>query len=341
MCGRAACAHASRERAVQEHASRSSLALAVIAPVEMGVFAAGHAGRLVERELLFALPPLFVGFGVWLDRGGPRPRLRTLGVVAAASPRCSRFRSGVSCRPRSSPTTRASCRSPISTARRSTGSLRCCARCRRASARAAARRLWLLPALLGGVFVAVSVSASGEFVDRSQAARAAYVASTTRLDRPRGGRYREILYDGGPDWQLIWTQLSLERAHVTGAIDLPTAHVPGPLPQRQLQILGNDGALRLVDGAFLGRDFSPRRRGSSSPGTGSSRRKPTGLSLWQLDAADARSHLGCRGSSRTVIYARAAAWRRSMSSTAPAARSTSLRSGATTRRCGCRKTAIR
>jgi hypothetical protein len=34
-----------------------------------------------------------------------------------------------------------------------------------------ARWLWLLPALVAAVFVAVSVSASEEFVDRSQAAR--------------------------------------------------------------------------------------------------------------------------------------------------------------------------
>src|SRR5439155_21140185 len=47
-------------------------------------FAAGHADHLLERELLFALPPLFVAFAGWLGRAAPRPPRRAVPVVVAA-----------------------------------------------------------------------------------------------------------------------------------------------------------------------------------------------------------------------------------------------------------------
>jgi hypothetical protein len=261
-----------------------SLALAVIASVEVGVFAAGHAGRLLERELLFALPPLFVGFGVWLDRNGPRPRIRTLGVVAGAVAALLAVPFGrlvsasiVPDNPSLVPLTRLD--SPkiygvVAIVALASAAL---------LLTLPARRLWLLPALLVGVFVAVSVSASEEFVDRSQAARDAYAVSQRDWIDRAASDPADVLYDGVYDWQLVWTQL-LWNEHITGVIDLPTAHVPGPLPQHQLQILGSNGELNLIDGTVPESPLLAAPKGFRYAGRRLVTAKAIGLSLWQLDA---------------------------------------------------------
>jgi hypothetical protein len=64
---------------------RAFLAVAVSVVVwfvlEVGAFASVHVDRLAERDLLALAPLLFLAFALWLDRGGPRPRLST-GLVA-------------------------------------------------------------------------------------------------------------------------------------------------------------------------------------------------------------------------------------------------------------------
>jgi hypothetical protein len=261
-----------------------ALALAVIVPVEVGVFAAGHTGRLLEREFLFALPPLFVGFGVWLDRGGPRPRLRTVGVVACAVASLLAVPFGRLISTAVVPDNPSLVPLSYLDSPKVYGVVALMALVSGALLLALpSRQLWLLPALLTCVFVAVSVSASEEFVDRSQVAREAYVTSQPDwIDRAAGGA-TNFLYDGNADWQLVWTQL-LWNEHVTGVIDLPTAHVPGPLPQHQLQILGNDGELRLVGGAVPRSLLLTAPTGFRFAGHRLVTAKAIGLSLWRLDA---------------------------------------------------------
>jgi hypothetical protein len=43
----------------------------------VGLFASRWVGRLAERNLIALAPLLFIGFGLWLDRGAPRPRVAT------------------------------------------------------------------------------------------------------------------------------------------------------------------------------------------------------------------------------------------------------------------------
>jgi hypothetical protein len=137
--------------------------------------------------------------------------------------------------------------------------------------------------LLVGLFVAVSVSASEEFIDRSQAARNAYAASPRDwLKRATTGS-AAVLYDGNSDWQVVWTQL-LWNDRITSVIDLPTAHVPGPLPQRQLQILGNDGELRLIGGAIPNLPRLAAPNDFQFAGRRLVTAKQIHMSLWQLDA---------------------------------------------------------
>src|SRR5207244_7315431 len=52
--------------------------------VEVGVFASRHVGHLAERNLFALAPILFLALAVWLDRGAPRPPVRTALVAVAA-----------------------------------------------------------------------------------------------------------------------------------------------------------------------------------------------------------------------------------------------------------------
>jgi hypothetical protein len=271
------------ERAVRTTVALA-LALSVIAVVEVGVFAAGHADLLLERELLLALPPLLVGFAVWLDRGGPRPRLRTLGVIACAvagllAVPFGRLAMGAAApyNPSLVPLIH------LSTAKTyGVVALFVLVACALLLA-VPVRRLWLLPALLAGVFAAVSVSASEEFVDRSQAARHAYAATAPGwLNRVAAGPVA-YLYDGGPDWRLVWTQL-FWNDRIVSVLDLPAAHVPGPLPQRQLEIIGNSGALRLVGGAVPQAQLIAAPEGFRFRGRRLVTAPSIGQSLWRVDS---------------------------------------------------------
>jgi hypothetical protein len=225
-----------------------------------------------------------VGFGVWLDRDGPRPRLRTIGVVVCAVAALLAVPFGrllsaaiVTDNPSLVPLTHLD--SPkvygfIALVALAAGVLLLAL---------PARLLWLLPALLVGLFVAVSVSASEEFIDRSQAARDAYAASPRDwLNRATTGS-TAVLYDGISDWRLVWTQL-LWNDRITSVIDLPTAHVPGPLPQRQLQILGNDGELRFVGGGIPDSPLLAAPNDFKFDGRRLVTARAIGMSLWRLDA---------------------------------------------------------
>jgi hypothetical protein len=52
--------------------------------LEVGVFASREVGHLAGRDLLTAAPLALLGFGVWLDRGAPRPQPATGIVVLLA-----------------------------------------------------------------------------------------------------------------------------------------------------------------------------------------------------------------------------------------------------------------
>jgi hypothetical protein len=55
--------------------------------LEVGVFASRWVEHVAERELLAVAPPLFLVFGLWLERGLPRPRPWTaIGALALATP---------------------------------------------------------------------------------------------------------------------------------------------------------------------------------------------------------------------------------------------------------------
>jgi hypothetical protein len=274
-----------------EPAVRSSvaviLALAVATVLEVGVFAAGHADRLVERRLLIALPPLLAGFAAWLGLGAPRPRWRTVGVAAAA------FAGLIALPIGALATTDALADNPSLVPLIKGDSPRAYGLTALAAGIACAlliwvprRLVWLLPVAVGATFLAVSVSASRELADRSRLAEQKLVGPTPDWIDRATDRPVAYLYDGGPAWSLAWMQ-PLWNERIAEVLDLTPTRVPGPLPQGQLRVLGDDGALLLVDGA----DPAPRAFVAPAGIRLDGRelgRKPAadgvpGLTLWEVD----------------------------------------------------------
>jgi hypothetical protein len=260
-----------------------ALAVAAVTVVEVGVFAAGHADHLLERELLFALPPLFVAFAGWLGRAAPRPPPRAVPVVVAAVAVLLAMPFGrlatagaVPDNPTLVPLTHLD--SPqvygvVALFALAAGIL---------TLWLPQRAVWLLPALLAVLFAATSASAAEEFADRSQAARLAYTApKASWIERNAPGPVT-YLYDGSDDWHLVWSQLFWNE-RIDHVLDLPATHVPGPLAQQQLQILVGAGALRLVGGSEPSTSLIVAPQGFRFRGRLLSHAPRLGLSLWHLD----------------------------------------------------------
>jgi hypothetical protein len=261
-----------------------ALALAAVAVLEVGVFTAGHADHLLEREVIFVLPPLFVAFTVWLGLGAPRPRLRTAVVAVAAVAVLllmpfGRVATGASAPDNPSLVPLTHLDSP-----RIYGVVALFAFAAGIALLALPGRfIWLLPAGLAALLVAVSVSAAEEFADRSQAARLAYTdPDTAWVDRHTGAPVT-YLYDGAHDFRAVWSQLYWNK-RIDHVLDLPATHVPGPLPQQQLQLIGGDGALRLVGGGVPEATTVVAPQGFHFRGRRIWHAARPGLSLWHVSS---------------------------------------------------------
>jgi hypothetical protein len=262
------------------------LTLAVATVLETGIFAAGHADRLVERGMLFALPPLLVGFVAWLGRGAPRPRWRTIGVAAAAFAGLLALPIGALASPEAigdNPTLAPliDVSSPQAYGLTALAAGVACA----LLVWLPRRLVWVLPIAVGAVFLGVSISASREFADQSRtAARTLVGAAPDGIDRTTSERVT-YLYDGGEAWGLPWLQ-ALWNERIAEVLDLTPTRVPGPLPQRQLRLLGTGGTLRLVDGAVPSAGAIVAPQGMQLVGTDVANKPGAdgvpGLALWQV-----------------------------------------------------------
>jgi hypothetical protein len=266
------------------------LTLAAASVLETGVFAAGHTDGLVERNLLFVLPSLFVGFSLWLGRGAPRPRWRTLGIAAAAFVGLIALPIGALA------TSDAVADNPSLVPLIDVSSPQAYGLTALAAGVACAllvwlprRLVWLLPVALGAVLLVVSASAAREFADQSRAVQRALVGDDPEaIDRFAFGHsaFATYLYDGSPAWKLVWMEL-LRNESIRDVLDLTPTRVPGPLPQSQLKVLGDDGRLELVDGGDFSADMFVAPEGMTlkgtklvtKPGSGS----VPGFVLWEVD----------------------------------------------------------
>jgi hypothetical protein len=124
------------------------------------------------------------------------------------------------------------------------------------------------------------------------------------------------LYDGADDFRLVWSQLYWND-RIDRVLDLPATHVPGPLAQKHLRLVGGDGTLELVGGGtpktttiVAPQGFPLSRRVASRTPRG--RASPCGASPRRRASAP-----GCRASSETATSCKEES-RHSTSSTAGA-----------------------
>jgi Dolichyl-phosphate-mannose-protein mannosyltransferase len=261
-----------------------ALALAGVAVLEVGIFAAGHADHLLEREVIFVLPPLFVAFTVWLGLGAPRPRLRTAAVAVAAVAVLLAMPFGRLARGDAAPDNPTLVPLTHLDSPHVYGVVALFALAAGIALLALPRRfVWLLPVGLGAVLVATSVSAAKEFVNRSRAARLAYTAPDTHWIDSRTDAPVTYLYDGADDFRAVWSQLYWNK-RIDHVLDLPATHVPGPLPQAQLQLVGGDGALELVGGGVPETTTIVAPQGFHFRGRRISHAPRVGLSIWRVSA---------------------------------------------------------
>jgi hypothetical protein len=296
---------------------RAFLALAVSLTawlvVEVGVFASEHVGRLAERDLLAALPPLFLALALWLARGGPRPRVATIAVALGTAALALSLplddfvvEEGLQDSFTLIPLFR------LHGAREAllyggvAGAVVLFALLPR-------RLLFLLPALAALWLVFASAFASDEIVDRSRLTEAKLLGPEPRwVDAAAPGGGVAYLYDGDPYWNAVWEHVFWNR-DIDRVYDLPGAKVPGPMPQRFVD-LRDDGRLVADDGKAF-----PRYVVAASTFTfegdrlAETRQEGTfqeGLVLWRLEGAPriATSRAGIRpdgdifGQARLVAY---------------------------------------
>jgi Dolichyl-phosphate-mannose-protein mannosyltransferase len=209
----------------------SSLALWLV--LQVGVFASENGGRLEERYLIVLAPVFFVGLAVWLARDGPRPVFRTawIALLAVGFVALLPLRTLIAPDALGDSFTNLALWRELAPNEYSTAvTVAACAMVA-LWALLPRRLLVALPLALLAAFTFASVSSSREAIlqARLQQARLLGLAPGW-IDRAADGPVT-FLYDGDPYWTAVWENLFFNH-RLTRVIDLPAAHVPGPLPQR-------------------------------------------------------------------------------------------------------------
>ena len=218
---------------------------------EVGVFASEHVGHLAERDLLGLAPVLFVGFVLWLQRGGHRSFLVAAAVVLASAALLltlplDRMVTVFA-------TQDAFTLIPLWKLRQATSLHTLELVFSIATAVVVLmfvllprRLLVVLPLLLLAAFSVASVSASLYLRDEAAQQRADFLGpDPSWVDHAAGGS-AVYIYDGEPNWDAVWHTL-FWNDKIRWIYDLPEVAVPGPVPQRGV-FLAPSGRLTPTDG---------------------------------------------------------------------------------------------
>ena len=276
--------------AVRTHVA---VALALVAwfVLEVGVFASAHVERFAERDLLVLAPVLFLSLGIWLERGGPRPRVLTAAVavvallVASVVPwktfsQAAALPDAFSIAPLFKLVERYPDFDPAPLAL-GVGALLLAG-----FVFLPRRYLVVLPIAIGALLVTSSVFASREVAERATydnefllGGRRDWIERA--VDAPVGLLYTGELYWNGIYQQLFWNR-NVERVYYL----YPTA-VPGPIPQDSVTI-GGDGLLARSGGRFIPERYIVAPATTRFIGTPVARLQQygiqqPGLILWKLE----------------------------------------------------------
>ena len=239
-----------RERGALTAYVATALSLCAWFVAEVGVFASRHVGLLAERNLLPLAPVAFVGLAVWLDRGAPRPRVATALVAAgavalvAAVPMArfavpAAFPNGFTLEPLIEyPGAHVDL---IATLAATVLAV--------AFALVPRRFVAILPAVLAGLFVWISIDSSREIVERDREVQASSTGPNRRwIDRHADGPV-SYLFIGDTNWPAVWQNVFWNRK-IERVFDLGGVMVPGGMPQTRVEPRP-DGRLTSVTTPYL------------------------------------------------------------------------------------------
>jgi hypothetical protein len=267
-----------------------TLSVAVWLVLEVGVFASRELGLLAERNLIAAAPLFFLGFALWLDRGGPGTRIaRSLAAAAVAvavvllplrklvvPDALPHAFSLIPLAHLQGVTSTQTMRLVFSFAVVAAAVL---------FALVPRRALPVLPAILLLALAGGSVAASREVGTQARLQQERLLGPERRwVDAAAAGPVAYV-YDGQAYWNVVWENLFWNR-RIRWVYDLPGTAVPGPLPQRPVEVRPN-GELRPEGPASRARfavvplHYSLRgERIATAPQFGTDRQ---GLGLWRVE----------------------------------------------------------
>ena len=269
----------------------AGLSYAIVTVVLVGSFSSSHVGRLAERNIVSAVPVLFILFAVWLDRGAPRPQPATFvaGLLVAIPTVLLPVRDLVS----SAAVPDAFMTVPLYLAFNTGASWELELAWSLAAATIVVlvvllprQQLTALAISLLAALVFTSVLTQQEVDNRVSADRSMFFSDGPRswIDRASHEPVA-YLYDGDPLWNGAWHQLYWNE-RVRTVISL-SRHAQLPVPAAQAVTFNRDGRLVYDDGrpvrerlivapatiTLQGRRIAKLRQGSHQPG----------LALWRAD----------------------------------------------------------
>jgi hypothetical protein len=258
--------------------------------LEVGVFASRELGLLAERNLIAVAPVVFLGFALWLDRGVPGGYWGRLLAALVVAVSVLALPLGDFVVPDALP--HAFSVIPLESLRTTTSldTLELILAVAVAAAVAIfaltpRRAIVAVPLLVLLALVGGSIATSREVGSQARAQQLRVLGPERRWVDSRADGPVAYVYDGQAYWNAVWENLFWNR-RIRWVYDLPGQHVPGPLPQREVEVRP-DGEVR------PGGERSPARfavvplhfalRGeqvATAPQVGTDRR---GLGLWRLD----------------------------------------------------------
>ena len=202
---------------------------------QVGLFASRYVGRLAERDLLGLAPLFFLGFGLWLDRGAPRPRLSASLVALGAAALVLVLPLGRLVHKAALPDAftlvlvwRLGDYELVVWGFALVAVL--------AFVLLPTRALAAVPFALAAIFVASSVTVSHFVADEASTLKTSFFgeAQPRWVDDTADGDVA-YFYDGEPHWNAVWTYAFWNRSIRRVYMLAEAKRVPGPLPQTRVE----------------------------------------------------------------------------------------------------------
>ena len=230
----------------------TALAYFAVTVVEVGLFASRFVEHITERQLLSVVPPLFVAFVVWLDRGMPRPQPLTsiLALTIAASALLlpvERITTQAAAADALSTVPLEYLRSEVSEVTFQTLYAGVAAALLLFAVLAPRRAAPVVAALVVVVLVGSTLIASREMRERSQFDRQTlFSGEPVAWIDDNGGDGVAFLITGDRIWPSVWHNMFWNRS-ITSVVRLQSARSPGVVPQTVVTVR-DDGVLLDRDG---------------------------------------------------------------------------------------------